>query len=145
MGISERIRLVAESKAKNLKDFSLLVGIPYRTIQNYVGGQREPRQDLVTKICTRTGVSIHWMLTGEGSMFEAAQDAPDASAECDQIPDALAGQKRRIAALLGVLEALDPEGREAVLSECITRAEAAQQLAELKLAVQELEAKARTG
>jgi hypothetical protein len=59
------------------------------------------------------------------------------------VPAALAGWERRIAALLGLIAQLDDGSREAVLAECYTRAETAQQLAALRQAIAVLEAQQR--
>lgn len=55
-------------------------------------------------------------------------------------PPELAGVERRVTALLGLLAQLDQRDQEAIISECFTRAETAQQLADLRQAVDELTA-----
>ena len=42
MCISERLRQVCEAKNWKIKDFAEQTGIAYRTLQGYVGGEREP-------------------------------------------------------------------------------------------------------
>ncbi len=42
-------------------------GIPYRSMQNYLRGEREPNTEALTQIRTRLSISIDWLLTGYGS------------------------------------------------------------------------------
>lgn len=40
---------------------------PYQTVKNYLTSDRKPDRELLLAIHKSTGVSIHWLLTGEGS------------------------------------------------------------------------------
>ncbi|HII3750028.1 TPA: helix-turn-helix domain-containing protein [Pasteurella multocida] len=69
MGIKLRLKEVQLSKGLNLKEFSEASGVSYRSLQNYLSGEREPNVTGLTNLCTRLGVNINWLLTGQGNMF----------------------------------------------------------------------------
>ncbi|MCT8824746.1 helix-turn-helix domain-containing protein [Glaesserella parasuis] len=68
MCISERLRQVCEAKNWKIKDFAEQTGIAYRTLQGYVGGEREPNAEGMTAIA-KAGVNLNWLVSGEGEMF----------------------------------------------------------------------------
>ncbi len=70
MSISERLKQVIESKNLNIKEFSELSGIPYRSIQNYLRHEREPNVEALAKLKETMNIDINWLLTGEGNMFQ---------------------------------------------------------------------------
>ena len=69
MRIYERLRLICEEKGLNIKAFAESTGMPYRTAQSYLSGDREPNADGMKTICTHLRVNINWLLTGEGEHF----------------------------------------------------------------------------
>lgn len=77
MRIFERLRLICEEKAINIKEFAEITGMPYRTAQSYLSGDREPNADGMTIICTRLRVNINWLLTGNGEHFIVDGDSLD--------------------------------------------------------------------
>ena len=68
MSIAARLRSVLDKKGLSIKEASDLVGIPYRTLQNYLLDEREPNAKALSAIRTHLGISVDWLLTGEGSM-----------------------------------------------------------------------------
>ncbi|NNB04301.1 helix-turn-helix domain-containing protein [Pseudomonas fragi] len=68
MSIATRLRSVLDKKSLSIKEASDLVGIPYRTLQNYLLDEREPNAKALSAIRTHLGISVDWLLTGEGSM-----------------------------------------------------------------------------
>jgi len=66
--VSERLREVIKKSGMTYKEFAKKHGIPYRTLQNYLLGLREPSA-LVLQKCAIEGFNVHWILTGEGEMF----------------------------------------------------------------------------
>jgi phage repressor protein C with HTH and peptisase S24 domain len=52
-----------------IKGFSESIGIKYRTIQNYLSGERTVGTDFLTAISEQMGVSATWILTGIGPKF----------------------------------------------------------------------------
>ena len=75
MSISTRLRSVLDLKGLSIKEASEVVGIPYRTLQNYLLDEREPNAKAMGAIRTNLGVSVDWLLTGEGSMFHGVSVA----------------------------------------------------------------------
>ncbi|MDP0276130.1 helix-turn-helix transcriptional regulator [Glaesserella parasuis] len=72
MCISERLRQICEAKNWKIKDFAEQTGIAYRTLQGYVGGEREPNAEGMTAIA-KAGVNLNWLVSGEGEMFQSEQ------------------------------------------------------------------------
>ena len=72
MSIATRLRSVLDLKGLSIKEASDLVGIPYRTLQNYLLDEREPNAKALSAIRTHLGISVDWLLTGEGTMTGAA-------------------------------------------------------------------------
>lgn len=67
MSVSDRIRQAASDRGMTLKDFSDAIGISYRTVQNYIAGERGVGSDFLTAASERLGVSASWILTGLGA------------------------------------------------------------------------------
>lgn len=72
MSIAVRLRSVIDDRGMSIKEASEVVGIPYRTLQNYLLGEREPNAKAMAAIRTHLGISLDWLLTGEGSKFRGA-------------------------------------------------------------------------
>lgn len=78
MSIATRLRSVIDDRGMSIKEASEVVGIPYRTLQNYLLGEREPNAKAMTALRTHLGISLDWLLTGEGSMFRGVSaESPD--------------------------------------------------------------------
>jgi len=56
----------------NIKEFSELCGIPYKTMQNYLYGTRSINEGNLKKISLRLKVNINWLLTSEGEMYQSS-------------------------------------------------------------------------
>lgn len=56
----------------NIKESAEKAGIPYRSMQNYLRGEREPGADALASIGEQLGISIDWLLTGTGAMYKDA-------------------------------------------------------------------------
>lgn len=72
MCISERLKQICELKNWRIKDFAETTGLPYRTMQGYIGGEREPNAEGMTAIA-KVGINLNWLVSGAGEMF--TQDA----------------------------------------------------------------------
>lgn len=88
---SVRIREAIDAKGLKIKEAAEQCGIPYRSFQNYTLGLREPNAEAFRLICTHLGVSLDWLLAGEGPMFrgetESAGDGHVAAHAPAQEPD----------------------------------------------------------
>ena len=86
MRISERLKLICEHKGWKIKEFAELTGLPYRTLQGYVGGEREPNAEGMTAIA-KVGVNLNWLVGGEGVMFQSIQESDMSNQEEQLIAD----------------------------------------------------------
>ncbi|WP_048822612.1 helix-turn-helix domain-containing protein [Morganella morganii] len=66
MSIKERLREAIDAKNLTIKALSDLSKIPYRSLQNYLRGEREPNADALITLSAQLGISIDWLLTGKG-------------------------------------------------------------------------------
>lgn len=64
MSIKERLREAMDTKGLTIKALSDLSKIPYRSLQNYLRGEREPNAEALVALSTHLGISIDWLLTG---------------------------------------------------------------------------------
>lgn len=131
MGIGRRIRAAVEAQGLTLKQAAERSGIPYSSLQNWAGGHRDPRPDALINLGSQLGISIDWLLTGEGEMLRqnAAQHGPQEERGEYAMPSA----ERE---LLAVYRALDEEGRQAV--EAVAREK--KRLSDVEMQLKELAA-----
>lgn len=69
MNISNKLKLVRDISGLNIKDFSLKADLPYRTMQSYLNGEREPNPAGFKKICSNLNVNLNWLISDIGEMF----------------------------------------------------------------------------
>ena len=67
--IGGRLRDGLVACGMSMADLAKKAGIPYRSIQNYTADEQKPGADALIKIKQATGISIDWLLTGEGRPF----------------------------------------------------------------------------
>lgn len=67
MSASERLKSVRDSLGKTQKEMAALLGLSYRTYQNYEDGVNNPGWDACEGI-VRLGFNANWFLTGNGPM-----------------------------------------------------------------------------
>lgn len=75
MNTGIRLREALNSLGKNIKEAAEASKIPYRSMQNYLRGEREPGAEALAAINEHLGISIDWLLTGEGTMYKNAPPA----------------------------------------------------------------------
>ena len=80
MCIYKRLKQVCEAKNWKIKDFAEQTGIAYRTLQGYVGGEREPNAEGMTAIA-KAGVNLNWLVSGEGEMFQSDKNHRDINSQ----------------------------------------------------------------
>lgn len=74
MCISERLKQVLDAKNMTVTEFSNVTGISYRSAMNYLNEGRDPNVDALIKIYNGLGVSITWLLTGDGTVFQVKSE-----------------------------------------------------------------------
>ncbi|WP_313211487.1 helix-turn-helix domain-containing protein [Stutzerimonas nitrititolerans] len=128
MGIGKRIRSAVDSLGLTLKQAAERCDISYSSLQNWAGGHRDPRPDALISLGSQLGISIDWLLTGEGPMLrgESAQ-AVAATGE---------PANPREQAILELYRALDEDAQREIQS----AAEEKKRLKTLEQRLQELEA-----
>ena len=89
MDIPERLKIAIKESGHNMKEFCILCGIPYTTMQNYVLGERKIGIDALIKINTQMSISVDWLLTGAGDMFIRSSNMPDNNINPDEMIDTL--------------------------------------------------------
>ncbi len=65
MGIADRLRQFFKSHNLSLRSVSRMTGIPYRSLQNYVGAKRLPSIENLIKMHEQTGIDLHWLIVGD--------------------------------------------------------------------------------
>ncbi|OOF52623.1 helix-turn-helix domain-containing protein [Rodentibacter trehalosifermentans] len=79
MCISDRLKQILDVKGMSIKEFSELTRISYRSAMNYLNEGRDPNVEGLVKIHDALGVSITWLLTGKGAMFQKITRESDMS------------------------------------------------------------------
>lgn len=71
--LGTRIKKAAE-RIGGGADLSRITGIPRSTLEYYFTGKTEPKVSQITDISLKTGVSIEWLATGEGTPEQFCSD-----------------------------------------------------------------------
>ena len=103
--INERINALYEySLERSIRAYAMKVGLAPTTLNECLRNGAEPRYTLIKRIIDSTpGLSIKWLLTGEGEMFESEERAPSKSGHD---PEELQKLKERVKYLEGSNDAL---------------------------------------
>ncbi|MCN8080716.1 helix-turn-helix domain-containing protein [Escherichia coli] len=106
MSIKERLREAMVAKSLTIKALSDLSKIPYRSLQNYLRGEREPNAEALVALSTHLNISIDWLLTGKGETV---------GVEKEQLANQEQHFNQSDLKLLELLNQLDPEVRKELL------------------------------
>ncbi len=106
MSIKERLREAMVAKSLTIKALSDLSKIPYRSLQNYLRGEREPNAEALIALSTHLNISIDWLLTGKGETV---------GVEKVQLANQEQHFNQSDLKLLELLNQLDPEVRKELL------------------------------
>ncbi len=79
------------------KQFAKYFDIPETTMRNYETGLREPPASIMRIYKDRCGISLDWLVTGEGEMFSDMAKAKAAGFKAPTIPAGLMKKLGRIA------------------------------------------------
>jgi transcriptional regulator with XRE-family HTH domain len=72
--LGQRLRFLITHSGLNIKKFSEISGIHYRTLQRYLDDSREPSSEALKQIYDCFDISIDWLITGTGSMSRQQLD-----------------------------------------------------------------------
>ncbi|XHC12327.1 helix-turn-helix domain-containing protein [Labrenzia sp. ac12] len=76
--LAKRLKLLRKkSDTGDQKSFATALGVSQSALSNYEIGVREPTAAALTAYARVTGVSLDWLLTGEGPMFADPGKMPD--------------------------------------------------------------------
>lgn len=82
--LAERIRQCAAIVGSG-DELARMTGIPRRTLEYYLSGEREPKASRCVQIARAAGVEPGWLVSGEGKMLSNMRDGCDLLARCLQI------------------------------------------------------------
>lgn len=119
------------------EQFSAATGVHLSAIRKYEGRISFPNSESLLGIA-RTGINIHWLLTGEGDMRAAASGEITPLGTDPKVV-------RRLKAIADILADLDESKRAAVLKEIFSRVQETKRVADLEsLLLQREKPKAKT-
>ncbi|AKZ83212.1 MULTISPECIES: helix-turn-helix domain-containing protein [Enterobacteriaceae] len=127
MSIKERLREAMDAKGLTIKALSDLSKIPYRSLQNYLRGEREPNAEALVALSTHLNISIDWLLTGKGEVVGVEKAQPANQEQHFNQSDLK---------LLELLNQLEPEVRK----ELLRGAEEKQRMIDMEKQLKELSA-----
>lgn len=127
MSIRERLREAMDAKGLTIKALSDLSKIPYRSLQNYLRGEREPNAEALVALSTHLNISIDWLLTGKGEVVGVEKAQPATQEQHFNQSDLK---------LLELLNQLEPEVRK----ELLRGAEEKQRMIDMEKQLKELSA-----
>lgn len=131
----QRLITLRQKLGLSQKKLSDLTGISRSYINDVEAGRSNPSANMVSQIASKTDVNIAWLMTGQGEIFRTAPD------QGGQINETAGKYDRRVAAFLRLLDGLSDEDRDAILDEAFARAQTAQQIADLRQTVADLQRK----
>lgn len=86
--IVQRINEVKDHYRLSGRALAARIGMTYTTINNYLNGTKAPSLEFVVNLkSTFVGISMDWLLAGEGSMFKS-EDAPTNEELMKELADA---------------------------------------------------------
>lgn len=72
--VSERLREYLFVSKKNVKQLAGEINVSQASLNNVVNGKNLPSSNLLIRLATTKGVSIDWILLGEGDMLREQSD-----------------------------------------------------------------------
>jgi len=74
--VGQRIRAARRARELNQEELSRRLGIHRNSLVRYERGERGIDVELLVRIARELGVSLHWLVTGEGEM-EQVPEVPE--------------------------------------------------------------------
>jgi len=146
-GLGMRLRAWRKYLGLTQQEFADSVGFNIGVVRKYESGINTPGGDALISIC-KTGVNAQWLLMGVGEML-ASQQVFDAAntpmADNDEQPIVAVDSSyaKRLFALRGLLDGIEPDKRAKVMDELFYRVQEAKRVSDLENIIQEMRAKLR--
>lgn len=83
--MGDRISAARENAGLSVKDLAQKLGVRVKTLSGWEADEREPRANYLRTLSGVLGVSLIWLLTGEGQGVNATGDAPGREAMLSEI------------------------------------------------------------
>ncbi|MBO2656196.1 helix-turn-helix domain-containing protein [Shewanella algae] len=140
-GISKRLSEILEHLSLSITEVAEKTGMSYKTVYNYLRGDREPNAEAMVKFNRHLGISINWLLTGDGHMF--VNQEPDDSSPKPQDEPYVSSMARKTAEMMsGWSEEEQKEflkSAEEKLEQIEARKRQAEEMEEIRAQMAELE------
>lgn len=78
--LGDRLTAAREAAGLDLEELAARLGVRAETLQGWEGDQAEPRADLLRRLAGIIGVSLVWLMTGEGRGPQPGDSGPAALA-----------------------------------------------------------------
>lgn len=88
MSVAERLRKCAEVVGSG-DELARKAEIPRSTLETYLTGKADPKAERLAAICYATGVSGHWLLTGNGQMMLSDVATPGMTGDLSLFAEAM--------------------------------------------------------
>lgn len=72
--VSERLREYLFISKKNVKQLAGEINVSQASLNNVVNGKNLPSSNLLIRLATTKGISINWVLLGEGNMMRHEEE-----------------------------------------------------------------------
>lgn len=122
--IGSRIKEWRKHLQLSQAQFAKKTGIPLTTLKGYELDNRAPGSDALSALA-ESGVNINWLLTGQGKIAQTGDIHKELPSELERF-------EARFERLIEAVLLIDPDRREAVLMEMLSRVEDAARLSELE-------------
>jgi len=74
MSVNERIKEIRQELKKSQREFAKAIYVSYGYLSEIETGQKEANDRLIHLISSAFSVNKHWLLTGEGRMFNSTSE-----------------------------------------------------------------------
>ena len=88
--VSERLREYLFLSKKNVKQLAGEINVSQASLNNVVNGKNLPSSNLLIRLATTKGISIDWVLLGEGKMLRDSSEGLSNRLPIDQVEHLLA-------------------------------------------------------
>ena len=110
----DRLAAAREAASLTQKELALKVGIKLSTLRNWENDLSEPRANRLNMLAGLLGVSLSWLLTGEGEGVGVSDDGEGMSADVGALLTELRAARAQISSTNDRLALIEKRLREAL-------------------------------